>query len=69
MIRSFDHLCKASPELTITPSVLIKAMAPSPLSIDVTCTATYDKFIWFGLTYRHRDAMVGILGLNINNPS
>lgn len=57
----------ASPELTITPSVLIKAMAPAPLSVDVTCTATYDKFIWFGLTYRHRDAMVGILGININN--
>ncbi len=56
-----------SSEFTLTPSVLAKFMSPAPLSLDITMIGTYDKWIWGGFTYRHQDAIIGMLGMNIND--
>ena len=41
-------------------------MSPAPLSMDFSLKGTYNKFIWGGFTYRHQDAIVGMIGMNIN---
>ncbi len=55
-----------NPDWNITPNVLVKLMTPSPLAIDINCKVNYlDKF-WGGISYRHKDAVVGMLGLTLN---
>ena len=56
-----------SKELTVTPSFLLKYMSPAPMSFDATVKVTYDKFIWGGLSYRHGDAAIAMIGMNIND--
>lgn len=57
---------KLTDEWTLTPAILAKLMSPSPVSIDGTLMAEYKEFLWFGVSYRHTDAVIGMLGLNIN---
>jgi type IX secretion system PorP/SprF family membrane protein len=51
---------------TIQPSVLVKYMQPAPLSFDATVQFEYMEWIWFGLSYRNQDALIGMVGMNIN---
>jgi type IX secretion system PorP/SprF family membrane protein len=53
-------------EFTLTPAVLIKNMRPAPFSIEGTLMAEYKEWMWFGLSYRHKDAVVGMFGMNIS---
>lgn len=52
--------------LTLTPAVLAKMMSPAPLSIEGTLQLEYKEWLWAGVSYRHTDAVVGMLGLNVN---
>ena len=53
-------------EWNLTPNVLVKMMTPSPVAIDINLKANYlDKFFG-GISYRHKDAVVGMAGLTIN---
>jgi type IX secretion system PorP/SprF family membrane protein len=54
-------------EWTLTPAAVAKFMRPAPLSIEGTLMAEYKEFLWFGASYRHTDAIIGMLGLNISN--
>lgn len=56
-----------NPDFTITPAVLFKNMLPAPPSIEGTIMAEYKKWMWLGLSYRNRDAVVGMFGMNISN--
>ncbi len=58
---------KTGENLTLTPSVLLKYMRPAPVSIDVNMQIEYNEWLWFGLGYRHTDAVIGMLGMNISN--
>jgi type IX secretion system PorP/SprF family membrane protein len=58
---------KTGENLTLTPSVLLKYMHPAPVSIDVNMQVEYKEWLWFGLGYRHTDAVIGMLGMNISN--
>jgi hypothetical protein len=42
-------------------------MSPAPVSIDVNLQAEYNEWLWFGFGYRHTDAVIGMLGMNISN--
>jgi type IX secretion system PorP/SprF family membrane protein len=53
-------------EWTITPAVLAKYMYTAPLSIEGSLQFEYKEFLWFGTSYRHTDAIVGMFGLNVN---
>ena len=52
--------------LDIVPSVMLKLASPSPLSIDVNLRALYDERFWVGASYRHKDALVGMVGVYVS---
>ena len=53
--------------LTITPAVLAKYMNPAPPSIEGSVVLEYKEWLWGGLSYRHTDAVVAMVGLNVSN--
>lgn len=57
---------KLNDNLTLMPSFLAKFMKPAPISIDGTLQIEYKEWLWFGVGYRHTDAIVGMAGLNIS---
>lgn len=53
--------------LALTPSFMAKYMSPAPVSIDFNVIAVYNKMLWFGIGYRHTDALIGLVGMNLSN--
>lgn len=51
---------------TLMPSVIAKFMSPAPLSIEGGLQLEYKEWIWGGLSYRHTDAAIIMVGMNIN---
>ena len=51
----------------IAPGVILKYMNPAPFSIEANLLADYRNKIWIGASYRHDDAIVGLIGFNIND--
>jgi type IX secretion system PorP/SprF family membrane protein len=56
-----------SDKMMLTPGVLVKYMNPAPVSFDVSAKLTFDKKFFVGVSYRHGDAVIAMLGANINN--
>lgn len=52
---------------TIIPSTLVKRVAQAPLSFDVNIKSVFRDRFWFGASYRHKDAFVGLMGVNISS--
>jgi type IX secretion system PorP/SprF family membrane protein len=52
--------------LSLMPAVLAKIMAPAPVSIEGSLQLEYKEWLWFGLSYRHTDAVIAMLGANIS---
>jgi type IX secretion system PorP/SprF family membrane protein len=57
---------KLNNKVIVTPSFLIKYMTPAPISIEGSIQVEYNKRFWAGISYRNTDAIVGMLGMNIN---
>ncbi|MFC6998774.1 PorP/SprF family type IX secretion system membrane protein [Rufibacter roseus] len=53
-------------DLSLEPSVMVKVAAPSPVSVDLNLKATYANRIWAGISYRHKDAVAALAGINLN---
>jgi type IX secretion system PorP/SprF family membrane protein len=53
--------------LSLMPAVLVKYMKPAPLSIEGSLQLEYKEWLWMGASYRHTDAIVGMVGMNISN--
>jgi type IX secretion system PorP/SprF family membrane protein len=53
--------------LTITPAFLVKYMNPTKPSIEGTAQLEYKEWLWTAFSYRHKDAVVGMVGMNISN--
>jgi type IX secretion system PorP/SprF family membrane protein len=51
---------------TLTPSFLVKMMAPAPVSVEATLQGEYKEWLWFGASYRHQSDVVLMAGLNIS---
>jgi type IX secretion system PorP/SprF family membrane protein len=51
----------------VIPSTLIKRVSQSPMAYDVNLKAVHKDRFWFGGSYRHKDAVVGLLGVNISS--
>ena len=58
---------KAGDNFDITPSAMLKFLNPSPPSFDLTLKAEYKEQFWAGVSYRNQDAIIGLVGFNINN--
>jgi type IX secretion system PorP/SprF family membrane protein len=54
-------------EWAIIPSTMIKRVYQSPISYDVNLKAIHKDRFWFGASYRHKDAVVGLMGVNISS--
>lgn len=52
---------------SLTPSAMFKIMSPAPASFDFTLKAEFVQKVWIGASYRHEDAVVGMVGFNLNN--
>ncbi|SIQ69817.1 type IX secretion system membrane protein, PorP/SprF family [Pontibacter lucknowensis] len=52
--------------IDLIPSVMLKLASPSPLSVDVNLRALYDERFWVGASYRHNDAIVGMVGVYVS---
>jgi type IX secretion system PorP/SprF family membrane protein len=48
---------------TIQPSFVVKSDA-IVTSIDLNCIATYNDLVWFGASYRYKDAICPMIGFN-----
>jgi len=57
---------QVSDKLVFTPSTLLKYMNPAPVSFDISARLTFDSKYFGGISYRHGDAIIAMLGANIN---
>lgn len=57
---------KMDRDWSITPSVLTKYLHNSPLTIEGSVIADFKSWFSFGLSYRNRDAVIGLVGFNVN---
>lgn len=53
-------------KFTLTPGFLIKYMTPAPVSIDANIQLEYKNWLWMTLGYRHTDAVIAMVGMNIS---
>ncbi len=56
-----------SPDVTLVPSVMVKMAQPSPVSVDATVKALYANRLWVAATYRHKEAVAAMAGINISH--
>ncbi|MFI5204676.1 MAG: PorP/SprF family type IX secretion system membrane protein, partial [Flavobacteriales bacterium] len=60
------HRFDLDEDWSITPNFLLKYMQPAPMALDINARVDYLDRFFFGFSYRHQDAVVGVLGININ---
>ncbi len=53
-------------KLKVKPSFLLRMEDNMPLAIDINANLYYDEIIHIGVSYRQGDAVIGILGLQLN---
>ena len=53
-----------SPDWTLVPSVLVKAVSPAPLSLDLNAKLKYQDLLWAGVSWRAFDSAVAMVGLS-----
>jgi type IX secretion system PorP/SprF family membrane protein len=53
-----------SEEWSVVPSVLVKAVSPAPLSVDVNAKLKYRDLLWAGVSWRAFDSVVALVGLS-----
>jgi type IX secretion system PorP/SprF family membrane protein len=58
---------QASEDLQFTPSVIFRYVDPAPPSVDLSLQAQYRELLRAGFSYRHKDALVAMLGIQLNN--
>jgi len=54
-------------EFAIEPSLIIKAVSPVPLQVDISARAIYKNMLWAGFSFRTGDAVSILLGYNHDN--
>ena len=52
--------------IDVIPSVMFKLADPSPFSVDASLRVLYDERFWVGASYRHNDALVGMVGVYVS---
>ncbi|MCX2741140.1 PorP/SprF family type IX secretion system membrane protein [Pontibacter anaerobius] len=55
-----------APYISLIPSVMVKVAQPSPLSVDATMKVVYGDRLWGGVTYRHKESVAAMAGINIS---
>jgi type IX secretion system PorP/SprF family membrane protein len=55
-----------SPDLALIPSAMVKMAQPSPVSVDATLKALYSDRVWAAASYRHKESVAIMAGINIS---
>ncbi|RAU84344.1 PorP/SprF family type IX secretion system membrane protein [Pontibacter arcticus] len=63
---SGSYRLKPADRIDVIPSVMVKLASPSPSPIDASVRVLYDERFWVGASYRHKDALVGMLGVYVS---
>lgn len=58
---------EVSNELSIQPTILFQSIETFNTQLDVNLRAIFNKKFWIGVTYRTKDAFVGMFGLNLSS--
>ncbi len=53
-------------EISVVPSVMVKYVNPSPISVDANLKVAFKDRIWIGGSYRAGDSFSGMAGINIS---
>jgi type IX secretion system PorP/SprF family membrane protein len=53
-------------DITAIPSVMIKYVSPTPVSVDANLKLAFKDRIWLGGSYRHNDSFSAMAGLNVS---
>jgi type IX secretion system PorP/SprF family membrane protein len=53
-----------SNDWSLVPSVLVKAVNPAPLSVDINAKLKYQDLLWAGVSGRAFDSVVGMVGIS-----
>lgn len=56
-----------SNELSLTPSIMIKNGGYRQTAVDLNLKALYGQQFWVGFSYRHEDAVAGMVGFYLNH--
>ena len=59
------YLFDVSDEIQVEPSVLLRAVAPTPLSADINAKVIYKEVFWVGGSYRTSKEMVMMAGFRV----
>ncbi|MFC5285269.1 type IX secretion system membrane protein PorP/SprF [Pedobacter alpinus] len=54
-------------DITVIPSVMLKYVNPTPLSIDLNTKIAFRNKVWIGGAYRKNDSFSGMLGFNLGS--
>lgn len=54
-------------DMAAIPSVMIKYVNPSPLTVDVNLKVAFQDKFWVGASYRKDDAIAGMIGFNVGS--
>lgn len=60
------NIFDVGPKLKIKPSMLLRIEDNMPFAFDLNANLYYDEIIDIGISYRQGDAVIGILGLQMN---
>lgn len=53
--------------MTIMPSISTKYMSPAPPAIQLNVQMEYKEWLWYGIGYRHNDAVMAMIGGTISD--
>ena len=57
---------KLDEKWALVPSFLVKGLSPAPIQFDLNTKLRYRDKMWFGMSYRNKDAFVTLLGMTID---
>ena len=60
------YIFQLDPKWKLKPSFLLKYVKNAPLQADINLSANYNNFLWFGVSYRTMDAVIGMMQFTIN---
>lgn len=59
-----QYIHKINDEFEFIPSAFVKFIGAAPAQVDVTARLRYSETFWAGMSFRPKDAMVFLVGLN-----
>ena len=66
LLSNGGNVFDLSPKFKFKPSFLLRIEDNMPLAVDLNANFYYDEIIDLGVSYRQGDAVIGIIGLQVN---